>query len=134
MQKVDKTIIKETLYIACWSIIFSLIMHAIFLLIKKWDYTVILGNALSLVAGVGNFFLLGLTVQKAVKKEGKDAKQFMKFSQMGRLFLLFVICILGAVLNCFNIFATIIPLIFPRIAIALRMFTVKKNNGGSGNE
>ncbi|MBE5744263.1 MAG: hypothetical protein E7358_06080 [Clostridiales bacterium] len=132
MKKVDKTIIKETLYIACWSVILSLIMQSVFLLIKKWDYTVLLGNILSTVASVGNFFLLGLTVQKAVEKEEKEAKQFMKLSQMGRMFLLFVICVLGAVLDCFNIFATLIPLIFPRIAMTIRMFSIKK--GGGGNE
>lgn len=132
MQKVDKTIIKETIFIACWAVIFSLIMQSVFLVIKKWDYTVLLGNVLSLIVGVGNFFLLGLTIQKAVKKEEKEAKQFMKLSQMGRMFIIFIVCILGAVLSCFNIFATLIPLIFPRIAIMIRMFTVKK--GGGANE
>lgn len=134
MKKVNPIIVKETLYIACWSVIFSMIMQSVFLLIKKWDYTVLLGNVLSLVAGVGNFFLLGLTVQKAVTKEEKDAKQFMKLSQVARLFTLFVICVLGAVLRCFNIIATVLPLLFPRISIILRPLFNKKLNGGGQDE
>ncbi|MBR3804095.1 MAG: hypothetical protein IKJ14_01945 [Clostridia bacterium] len=134
MKKVNPIIVKETLYIACWSVIFSMIMQSVFLLIKKWDYTVLLGNVLSLVAGVGNFFLLGLTVQKAVTKEEKDAKQFMKLSQVARLFTLFVICVLGAVLRCFNIIATVLPLLFPRISIMLRPLFNKKSNGGGQDE
>lgn len=134
MKKVNPIIVKETLYIACWSVIFSMIMQSVFLLIKKWDYTVLLGNVLSLVAGVGNFFLLGLTVQKAVTKEEKDAKQFMKLSQVARLFTLFVICVLGAVLSCFNIIATVLPLLFPRISIMLRPLFNKKSNGGGQDE
>ncbi len=134
MKKVNPIIVKETLYIACWSVIFSMIMQSVFLLIKKWDYTVLLGNVLSLVAGVGNFFLLGLTVQKAVTKEEKDAKQLMKLSQVARLFALFGICVLGAMLSCFNIIATVLPLIFPRISIILRPLFNRKSNGGVQDE
>ena len=134
MKRIDPTIKKETLYIAGWSLIFSMIMHSVFLLIGKWDYTVLLGNVLSLVASVGNFFLLGLTVQKALTKEEKDAKQFMKFSQVFRLFVLFGICVLGAVLDCFDVFATIIPLLFPRISIMLRPLFYRKSREGGSNE
>ena len=134
MRKIDQTIVKETLYIACWTVILSLVMQSVFLLINKWDYTVILGNLLSIVAGVGNFFLLGLTVQNAVTKEQDEAKKLMKLSQMGRMFLLFIICIIGAVVPCFNIFAVLIPLLFPRIAIMLRAFSSNKGNGGGANE
>ena len=71
MAKVDKVVLKETKYIALWVIIFSLIMEAVFLIINKWDYTVLLGNLLSGAVGVLNFFLMGLGVQKAVMQEEK---------------------------------------------------------------
>ena len=71
MAKVDKVVLKETKYIALWVIIFSLIMEAVFLIINKWDYTVLLGNLLSGAVGVLNFFLMGLGVQKEVMQEKK---------------------------------------------------------------
>ena len=72
---VDKTVRRETLFVAAWVGIFSLFMQAVFLVIGRWDYTVLLGNLLGAAAAVGNFFLMGLTVQSAVQKEEKDAKQ-----------------------------------------------------------
>ena len=76
MKKIDPTVLKETGYIATMVMIFSLLLQSVFLIIGKWDYTVLLGNALGFVAAVGNFLLLGITVQNAVLKEEKDAKYF----------------------------------------------------------
>ena len=66
MPKADKTVIRETKYIACWIIILSVLMQGIFLIISKWNYTVLLGNFLSGAAMILNFFFMGLSVQKAV--------------------------------------------------------------------
>lgn len=116
----DKTVLKETGYIALWTAILSLLMQAVFLLIGRWDYTVLLGNLLSAAAVIGNFLLMGITVQKAVDKEEKAAAAAMKFSQALRLFLLFGIAALGVLLPCFNTWAVLIPFFFPRIALIFR--------------
>ena len=99
-------------------------MQSIFLIIGKWDLTVLFGNVLGLAVAVLNFFLLGLTVQKAVIQDEKKAAVTMKFSQMLRMLMLFVAAIIAFCVNkyaapVFNIFAVVIPYIFPRIAIAL---------------
>ena len=118
--KIDSVVIKETLYIGAWVLIFSAIMEAVFLAIGKWDYTVLLGNLLGIVAAVGNFLLMGLTVQSALDKEAKDAKNFMKLSQTMRVLLLFVIAVVAYVVPVFNVLAAVIPYLFPRFAIAFR--------------
>ena len=46
----------------------------VFLIIGKWDYTVLLGNLLSGCAAVLNFLLMGITVQNALSKDEKSAK------------------------------------------------------------
>ena len=120
MKKIDATVLKETVYIATGTLILSLLMQSVFLVINKWEYTVLLGNLLGYIAAVGNFFLLGLTVQSAVEKSEKEAKSLMKLSQMARLFLLFVIAIIGYTIPVFNILAVVITFLFPRIAIAVR--------------
>ena len=61
-------------------------MQAVFLIIRMWDYTVILGNLLGAAVNVLNFFLMALTVQKAVEKEEKEAKQTMKLSHSYSIF------------------------------------------------
>lgn len=127
MKKIDATVLKETGFIAAFTIILSLLMQSVFLIIGKWDYTVLLGNLLGYLAAVGNFFLLGLTVQSAVEKETKEAKNLMKLSSTLRLLMMFVIAIIGYVVPVFNIIAMIIPYLFPRIALAVRPAFLKKD-------
>lgn len=120
LKKVDATVRRETLYIAAAVGIMSVLMQAVFLIARRWDYTVLLGNLLSAAAVVGNFFLMGITVQNALDKDEKDAAASVKLSQQLRLLMMFLVVALGAALDCFNVFAVIIPLFFPRVAIALR--------------
>ena len=126
MKKIDPTVVKETAYITVFTIIFSMLMQAVFLIVQKWDYTVLLGNILGIVAVVLNFLLMGITVQNAVLKEEKDAKNLMKLSQTGRLFMMFVFALVGYLVPVFNAIAVVIPFLFPRIAIMLRPFFMKK--------
>ena len=129
MIKVDKTVKRETTYIALFVLALSVLMQAVFLIIGQWDYTVLLGNVLSYIATVLNFFLMGLTVQKAVTKDEKQAANIIRRSQSLRMLMLFVIAILGVTLPFFNLFAVLIPLLFARIAVAFRpMFGKNKSS------
>lgn len=125
--KIDKTIIKETKYIACFVIIFSLLMQAVFLVISKWDYTVLLGNAWGALVAVSNFFVMGLFVQKAVSQEPEDAKKTVRASQSLRFAAIVLLTVIGILIPVFNKIAVVIPLIFPRIAIMFRPFIGKNN-------
>ena len=126
MKKIDPTIIKETSYIGTVAFLFNIVMQSVFLIIGEWDYTVLLGGMLGFIASVGNFFLMGLSVQSAVTKEEKDAKNTMKLSQNLRLLFLFVIAVIAYVVPVFHVIAVIIPYIFPRLAIALVPILRKK--------
>ena len=126
--KIDKSVQKETLYISLSVIIMSALMESVFLILRFWDLTVLWGNILGATASILNFFLMGITVQKAVLKDEKDAANFMKLSQTLRMFGVTIFVIVGVVLHCFNTIAVIIPLFFPRIAIAIQPLFQKKNN------
>ena len=125
LKNIDPTVKKETIYIASVTGILSLLLQAGFLIARHWDYTVLLGNLLGGVTAVGNFLLMGITVQKAVQKEKKPAADLMKFSQTTRMLMQLVVAVLGFALPCFNGCATILPLFFPRIAIMIRPFLDK---------
>ena len=128
-EKVDKTVIKETLYISVWVLILSAVTQAVFLIIGKWSLSVLFGNLLSGVTGILNFFLMGLTVQAAVIKDEKKAALSMKVSQILRMLLIFAVAAVGVLLDCFNTVTVILPLFFPRIAISFRpLFNKKKNS------
>ena len=128
MTKIDATVRRESLYVAAWIIVLSILMQAVFLIIGEWNYTVLCGNLLSGTAAFINFLLLGLTVQKAVSMEEKQAANTMKLSQILRLLMIFIVAVLGATLDCFSIWSTLIPLFFVRIAIAFRPLFGKKDS------
>lgn len=119
MANVNKTVIRETKYIALWVVLLSAAEQAFFLISGMWDYTVLLGNIFGGLAAVLNFLFMGLTVQRAVSREEKEAALLMRLSQTMRNVMLVIVGILAVTLPFFNGFAAIIPLFFPRIAIAL---------------
>ena len=128
MAKIDPIVKKETGYIALFVIILSMAMEAVFLVIGKWDLKVLFGNLLGGGTAILNFFLMGLTLQAAVGKDQKDAAARIKFSQTYRMLMLFAVAGAGVLAPIFNMVATIVPLFFPRIAIALRPL-IDKNKG-----
>lgn len=128
IKKIDKEVLKQTAYIGIWILILSVIMQAVFIIIKKWDYTVLLGNLLSGSMGALNFLLLGVTVQRAVNSgDEKYARQLMKMSQGLRLIMMAGVAILGATLPmAFNLWATLIPILFPRVAMMFYQLLLNK--------
>ena len=124
MKKVDAAVKKETLYILYWVLGLSVLMQAAFVvlgrleLIEPWNISVLLGNVVSGGVGVLNFFLMGLTVQKALGQDEKQARNAVKTSQLYRMLLLVVATVLSAVF--LHVWATVIPLFFPRIALLFR--------------
>ena len=128
MIKIDSTVLKETKYIAAWSLIFCALMQAVFLVISMWSISVLLGGIYGVFISVGNFLLLGITVQRAVTKDENDAKTLMKLSQTYRSLAIVVLVGLGIILDCFNTASVIIPIFFPRVAIALRPLFGKTDN------
>lgn len=126
MKKIDSTVLKETANVALVTLILSVLMQSVFLIAGKWNYTVLLGNLLGGVAAISNFFLMGLTVQSALGLEVKDAQNRMKLSQVLRTLILFVAAVIGYAVPVFNLLAVVIPYVFPRIAVAFRAFSIKK--------
>ncbi len=120
MINIDAAVKKETKYIAYFCTVLSVLMQSVFVLLKRWDYTVILGNLLSLFASVFNFFFMGITVQKSLSLETEDAKKLIRTSQGLRNVGMFVAIVVGVVAPWFNTAAVIVPVFFPRIAVSFR--------------
>lgn len=121
MMKADDAVKKETGYIAIAVLAMSVLMQAVFLFLEKWSTAVLFGNILSGAAAVMNFFLMGITVQAAVSEEDEKAAQNkIRLSQLLRMLMLFIVAFLGVTVKIFNAAAVLIPLFFPRVAIALR--------------
>lgn len=118
--KLDPVVKKETGYIALWTLILSVLMEAVFLILRKWNLPVLFGNLFGGGAAIGNFLLMGMTLTRALTMEQKKAKMTAIISQIGRYLLLALAMVLGFKLPFLNPWATLIPLLFPRFAIMLR--------------
>ena len=127
MPGMDPAVKKETGYTAVWVILLSVIMEAVFLMIRKWDFSVLFGNLGGAAAAVGSFFLLAVTVSRAVSSgKPEQAAQRVKASAGLRLIGMGGICALLIGVFHTNVFATVIPLLFPRIGLMFRPMIDRK--------
>ncbi len=119
---------RETGHIALGVLAFSAVMHLVFLVIGRWELGVLWGNLLGGGFAVGNFFLLGLTVQSiANDTDQKRAKLKLQGSYTGRMLLMLLVVVLAVKLPFIVWPAAVIPLLFPRLTIlAMQLMGVYK--------
>lgn len=120
---VQKAVRDETRNIAVGVLALSVVMQLVFVLLGRWDLTVVWGNLLGGAYAVLNFFILGLTVQKvAADADEKRGKNLMQFSYSSRMFITMMVALLGFAAPIFNWVAVVAPLLFPRITILVMSF------------
>ena len=79
------------------------------------------------IIAVGNFLLLGLTVSRAVSSGKPDqAAKRVRATATFRLLGMALLCVLLIAVFKTNLYATVIPLLFPRIGIAFRPLIDRK--------
>lgn len=132
--EIQPAVKKETKRVAVMTGIGLLIMLAGFLVLHMifpdrvpFDYTVVLAGIVGSLVSVGNFFFMGLTVQKVAAQTNEDAARTrMKASYSQRMMAQMLWVVLAIVLPCFQFAAGIIPLLFPSMGIKI-MGILKKN-------
>lgn len=134
MMSISPAVKQETIRIGVGSSICTVLMWLVFFFLHQaspqqipFDYTVILAGIGGLVFAVGNFFLMGLTVQKvAAETDEARARQRMQVSQRQRTLLMLIWGIAALAAPCFNAAAGIIPLLFPSLVIKVYYLTFGK--------
>jgi len=130
---ISKSIWKETGHIAVGVLAGSLIMILVFWFLKRLDSTVWLGALLGSVAAVGNFFWMGLSVQKALKQPEK-AKAMVQRSYTVRMLCLVAVLIFGFRAPYFHVIAVVVPLLLPRVTIyAMQLLGMYRPNEKEGD-
>ncbi len=139
MLKLQPAVKQDTMRIAAGTACLACLMMLVFLILGKFDVTVLLGTMLGYVTAVGNFFFMAVTIQKAVEsmkdtpapaateedEEDKPsalsqaAKQRIQLSYTLRMLAILVVGILALTLDCFHPIATLLTLLFPRVVIFL---------------
>jgi hypothetical protein len=139
---------RELLAIVIGELITSLIVSGVFLIIKKFDYTVVLGLVLGSAVTFINFLVLSIMTNKvidrfltergneemdeeeaaalAMKFQGQVQNQ-MKLSFIIRIMVMIATFVLAFLLtDVFNVIATMIPLLMTRPIITVSEFFKKK--------
>lgn len=131
--KIDGTVKKETAYVAIAEAVLIAVMLAVYLIISKFTLNVLLAALTSGAVAVLNFFVMGLTVQKAVTvDDDSDRRKLIRASQLVRLLVMGVVVIVCAVFPKFDIFALFIPLFFPRLFAQARGIYGAVKDGKNG--
>lgn len=132
MCKLDPEVRKELRYVVLSVIVLSAVMELVYLLIGKWTTAVLGGNAAGAGASVLSFYLLCVTVQKALEMKSEEAAKKVRASKSLRMLMIAAICAFAVGILKTDAIATVIPLVFYRAGLA--MYTVKsKQTTGTDN-
>lgn len=134
--KIQKAIIDQTRSIAIGVIFLDVLMCLVFLIIGRFELSVIFGAVWGSLFAIGNFFFMGVAVQKAMDM-GENARKYMQRNYTVRM----LVCVAGMAaaiyIPFFHDIASLIPFLFPKIIIyVLHVLSVKKdesNNEEGGN-
>ena len=125
MRSVSPAVKQETMRIASGTAIGVVLMWVVFFFLHQvnpekipFDYTVFLAGIGGFIFAAGNFFLMGLTVQKVAAETDEGQRQ--------RTLLMLAWGVVALAAPCFNGAAGIIPLLFPSMVIKIYYLTIGK--------
>ena len=122
---------KELTRIACGTAICTAVMWVIFAALHlvgwvRFDSTVILGSILGAAVAIANFAGICFVVQKIIDEpDEKRRKAQLQLSHNARMLLQAVWVVVAIAAPCFQPFASVLPLFFPRITIYYLQITGK---------
>lgn len=125
-QKPQKTVLRETKRIAIGEVVLLAIMWIVYALTRRFSLAVVLGSLIGGAYAVFNFFMLGMTVQKAAQVQPDNAEMArmqMKSSYNMRMVGMLAVAVLAFALPFVDGLAAVIPLLFPRLTILALQLT-----------
>ena len=122
---------KELKRILCGAAICTAVMWVVFAALGlvgwvRFDLKLVLSSLVGDAVAVGNFAGICLMVQKVIdEQDEKRRKAKLQLSYNGRMLLQAVWVVVAIAAPCFQAFASILPLFFPRITIYYLQITGK---------
>lgn len=125
-EKPQGTVLRETKRIAIGEAILLAVMLAVYAALGRFGLPVVLGGLVGSAYAVFNFFMLGMTVQKAVAlREENEALATMQLrsSYHMRMIGMVLVSVVAFVLPFVDGLACVIPMVFPRLTILALQLT-----------
>lgn len=118
-----KQLLREFFILGAGLLLGAGVMLGVFALLQKFDMTVLWGALLGVGLTMLNFFLMALSVWRAVDKaeqgDVKGGKRLMTLSMLGRYLLMALVLFAGAKSGLMHPIAMLIPLLLMRPILSL---------------
>lgn len=126
-----KEVLKQTGLIAIGQAVDTAVMIGVFLLLRKFDMTVVWGALIGNLLAIGNFFFMALiatlAADRAEKQDVAGGQKLMKASYPLRLLVMAGVLVLCALKKeWFNVLALVLPLAFVHLTAMVTGFFQKK--------
>lgn len=125
-----KYVLSQATAVLIGELILSVPMIGIFALLGYFDLSVVLGAAVGSLIAAANHLILVLCIviasDKAEKQDIKGGQALVQMSYLGRLLGLFLVLVICAKTNVFNLIALVLPLVFTRPILAILEHINKK--------
>lgn len=117
-EKPQQSIVKETKRIAVGTVIMLVVMLAVYAVLGKFTVGVLLGGLLGTAYAIFNFFMLGMTLQKAASMTDQQmAHMKVRSSYSTRMIGMLVLAVVAFALPFVEGIPCLIALLFPRATI-----------------
>ena len=127
MVQLEPAVKKETLFAFVSASVGTVAVQLIFLIIGRWDLSVLWGGLIGFAVSAGNFFLMALTMQKAIETGDENrAKMLIRASYLWRTLFQLGVLALSLILDCIHWVPVVCALFFIRVAIFFRQLFAKK--------
>ena len=126
--KIQKSIKTETLRLAAGLLAADVLVCVVFLLCHAFDYTVVLGALFGSAVAVGNFFLLGVTMQRAADRDSGQ-KKAVQLSYTLRMLMIAAAIVLGYLIPFFQLYAVLAPIVLATPVLLIMQAIAKKREG-----
>ena len=117
-EKPQQGIVKETKRIAVGTVIMLVVMLAVYAVLGKFTVGVLLGGLLGSAYAIFNFFMLGMTLQKAASMTDQQmAHMKVRSSYSTRMIGMLILAVVAFALPFVEGIPCLIALLFPRATI-----------------
>lgn len=117
-EKPQQSIVKETKRIAVGTVIMLVVMLAVYAVLDKFTVGVLLGGLLGSAYAIFNFFMLGMTLQKAASMTDQQmAHMKVRSSYSTRMIGMLILAVVAFALPFVEGIPCLIALLFPRATI-----------------
>lgn len=123
-EKPQQSIVKETKRIGVGTVIMLVVMLAVYAVLGKFTVGVLLGGLLGSAYAIFNFFMLGMTLQKAASMTDQQmAHMKVRSSYSTRMIGMLVLAVVAFALPFVEGIPCLIALLFPRATIFVLQVT-----------